>query len=106
MADWGFSVLPSWNDRLDAIASQSVPEAISVISAIGDQALATPDFGQQYANAFDIAVMAGRQVDGDRPSEEVCSEVDFGGSATARDANRLILRLFFGAPAAERWALT
>jgi len=51
-------------------------------------------------------VLTGGQVDGDRPSEEVGGKVDLCRPAAAGDANRLILRLFFLAPAAERWALT
>jgi hypothetical protein len=51
-------------------------------------------------------VLTGGQVDGDRPSEEVGGDVDLGRPAASRDANRLILRRFFWAPAAERWAFT
>jgi hypothetical protein len=50
--------------------------------------------------------MTGGQVDGDWSPEKVGGEVDLGGAPASRDADRLILRRFFWAPAAERWAFT
>lgn len=106
MAYFDFPVLLAGNNRLDAIVPQLPSQGIGVIGPIGQKALAAADPGKQYVDSLDVTMLAGRQVDGDRSSQEVGGEVDFRGPAAARDANRLILRLFLGAPSAERWALT
>lgn len=106
MADFDDPVFLSRNDRLDAIVAQLASQSVGIKSAVGDETFAGPDLGEQRLDAPDIAVLAGGQVDGDRPSEKVGGDMDFGGAPASRDANRLILRRFFWAPAAERWALT
>ena len=106
MADFGESVLLARNDRLDAIVAQPLSQNVGVISAVGDEAFAGSDLGEQRLDAPDIAVLTRGQVNGDRPAEEIGGEVDLRGAPASRDANRLILRRFFWAPAAERWAFT
>ena len=68
--------------------------------------LQAPILASSRLDTPDIAVLAGGQVDGDRPAEEVGGEVNLRGAPAARDADRLIRRRFFWAPAAERWAFT
>ena len=52
-----------------------------------------------------VALLAAGQVEGDRKAVEVGLQVDFGGEAAARAAERLTLLPPF-APAAETWART
>ena len=106
MADLDEPALPARDDRLDTTVAQLLSQSIGVVGTVGDEALAGADPGEQRIDAPDVAVMAGGQVDGDRPSEEVGGKVDLRGAPAARDANGLILRRFFWAPAAERWAFT
>ena len=96
MADFDDPVLLSRNDRLDAIVAQLASQSVGIISAVGDEPFAGPDLGEQRLDAPDIAVLAGGQVDGDRPAEEVGGDVDLRGAPASRDADRLILRRFFG----------
>ena len=102
VADLDEPVLPARDDRLDATVTQLPSQGVGVVGAVGDEALAGADLGEQRVDAPDVAVMAGGQVDGDRSPEEVGGEVDLGGPSAARDANGLILRRFFLAPAADR----
>jgi hypothetical protein len=85
---------------------QPLSQSLGIISAVGDEAFAGPDPGEQRLDAADVTVLTGGQVDGDRPVEEIGGEMDLRGSPAARDADRLILRRFFWPPAAERWAFT
>jgi hypothetical protein len=83
-----------------------LPKGVGIIGPVGDEARARADLTEQRIDAPDIAVMTGGQVDGDWSPEKVGGEVDLGGAPASRDADRLILRRFFWAPAAERWAFT
>ena len=80
MANFDEPVLLAGYHRLDATVAQPLSQSISVVGAVGDEALAGPDLGEQRIDAADIAVLAGGQVDGDRPAEEVGGEVDLGGA--------------------------
>lgn len=106
MADLDDPVFPARDDWLDALVAQPPSKGVGIIRAVRDEASAGPDLGEQRLDASDIAVLTRGQVDGDRPAEEVGGEVDLRGAPASRDANRLILRRFFWAPAAERWAFT
>jgi len=78
MADFDDPVLLARNDGLDAVIVQGLPKDVGIIGAIGDEALAASDFGEQHLDAPDIAMMTRCQVDGDRSSQEVGGEMDFG----------------------------
>jgi hypothetical protein len=78
MADVDDPVLLSRYHRLHAIVAQPLSQSVSVVSAVGDEALSGPDLGEQRLDGPDIAVLAGSQMDRDRPSEEVGGEVDLG----------------------------
>jgi hypothetical protein len=78
MADFDDPVLLAGYHRLDAIVAQPLSQSVSVVGAIGDEALAGADLGEQRIDAPDIAVLTGGQVDGDRPSEKVGGKVDLG----------------------------
>lgn len=106
MSDFDFAVLFARDDSLGAIGLQFVTQGIGVISAVGKKAFAWPDQWQKFVHSTDIAVLATGQKESDWSPKEVGCGVDFRRASASRDANRLILRLFFDAPAAERWALT
>ena len=54
----------------------------------------------------DVGMVAGGEVQHDRPTEQVGDQVELGRPAAAGYANGLILRRFLGAPAAGRCAFT
>jgi len=83
MADFHDPVLLAGDERLDATVAQPLSQSISVVGAVGDEARAGPDLGEQRLDAPDIAVLTGGQVDGDRPAEEVGGEVDLGGASAS-----------------------
>jgi len=95
MLDFDAPVFFAGDDRLDALVPQHSTQGIRVMGPVGEKARARPRLGEKHADAPEIAVVTGGQVVGDRPAEEVGSDVDLGRAPAARDANRLIPALFF-----------
>ena len=106
VADRHGTVAAARNDGTGAGGAQAGAQAISIVGTVGDQATKGAGLGQQLRRGTDVGVMAGSEVQDDGASEQVGDQVDLGASPAPGYANGLILRRFFWAPAAERWAFT
>ena len=106
MADRDGAVVPAWDDRGGAQLAQAGAEPVGVVSAVGDQAAERPGGRDKRRRDADVGVVAWSELQRDRSAEQVGDQVELRAAAAAGYANGLILRRFFWAPAAERWAFT
>jgi hypothetical protein len=93
------------DDRRGFCLLQRGAEPARVVTAIGDQASEAYRRVHEIVSSPDVGGVARRELQRDGTAEEVTNRVDFGCSATTRDADGLRLRPPF-APCAERWAFT
>lgn len=100
------TVATARNHGFGAGRAQAGAKLIGIVGAIGDQTTEGSGLGQELRRNPDVGMMARREVQDDGASEQVGDQVDLGASPAPGYANGLILRRFFWAPAAERWAFT
>ena len=96
-----------WNDGNDAALPRRPAVGFAGVALVADRR-ARIDVGpepEQDREVRGVALLAAGQVEGDRMAVEVGLQVDFGGEAAARAAERLTFLPPF-APAAETWART
>ena len=106
VADRDGSVAAAGDDRDGAGFAQAGAEPVGVVGAVGDQSAERTGSRHQVRGGANVGMMAGGQPQDDRPAEQVGDQVELRAATTAGYANGLILRGFFWAPAAERWAFT
>ena len=106
MPDGAAAASAARNDRHGPGGPQSPPQRVGVVAAVGDQPADRPGRGgDDLGRASYVAGIARRETDGPRAAEEVGEDMDLGGAAASRDADRLCLRPPFP-PWAERCAFT
>lgn len=99
--------VPVRNDRADAAAARRGAVGLGVVSLVAEHG-AWRDLRAEIEQRFEMPAVAGLaagQVEGERQAVEIEFQVDFGGEAAARQAERLAVLPPF-APAAETWART
>lgn len=80
----------AWNDGFDAFVLEPRTQAIRVTGFVGDEAFGRRQSLQQRHGHRDVGHVARRQRDGDDPATTIGQTMDFGCSAAARDADRLM----------------
>lgn len=95
------------NDRDDAALPRRPAVGFAGVALVADRS-ARIDVGaepEQDREVRGITLLAAGQVEGEGMAVEICLQVDFGGEAAARAAQRLTVLPPF-APAADTWART
>ena len=106
MSDRLLAVAPPRDDGLGAGSIEVFPEPVRIAAAAGHETVEASGPGEKLRGGTDVAVVAGREVQHDRPAEQVGDQMDLRPTPASGYANGLIFRLFFWAPAADRGAFT
>ena len=85
-------------DRFDAAHTQSLDEAIGVVSLVADEGVGL-DLGGERLGLRHVVDLAAGETNGERQAERVDDDVDFRGQSAARSADRFLAAVFLGAPA-------
>ena len=86
------------DDRFDAAHTQSLDEAIGVVSLVADEGFGL-DLGGERLGLRHVVDLAAGETNGERQAERVDDDVDFRGQSAARSADRFLAAVFLGAPA-------
>ncbi len=70
------AVAPSRDDRLGAGSVQLFPEPVCIVAAVGDETVEASGLGKELRGGTDVAVVAGGEVQHDRPAEQVGDQMD------------------------------
>ena len=106
VADRLLPIASAGDDWPGAGLTQLLAEGVGIVGTVGDQVVERSDLRHEVVGRTDVGLLARAEQQPDRPADDVHGDVNLRAPPTSGYANRLIFRLFFFAPAAERWAFT
>ena len=87
---WIFPVRFRWNHDIHSFGFRCLNDPVSVVSFIGNEVLPFGNFNERFC-LNDVVDVTSCEVDVSRVAKSINDSVDFGGKASARASNTLIL---------------